>query len=186
MAIWTTLQHKSSTDTNPQHYSCPPADDCWCIWQAKAQDKLAEYSHKPALSDDVLSEITPIYENLSSENLLQQFIGGFTQNNNESPNALILSFAPKRVFSGAKTAKTASYLAGSIFNEVYESLLKMMHIMNIIIGRNAVALCTEVDDTRISIADARSFEASKEGRVERRVMRSDLEETFHEEAGMTD
>lgn len=77
------------------------------------------------------------------------------------------------MFSGAKTVEIASYLAASIFNEGYESLLKMMHIMNIIIGPNAVALCTEVDDTRISIADARSFEASKEGRVERRAMRSE-------------
>ena len=181
-AIWATLKHKSSTDTNPQHDSCPPWDDSWCTWQkAKAQGKLAEYSHKPALSDDVLSEITPIHEGLSSENLLQRCIEGFTQNNNESLNALIWSFAPKQVFSGAMTVKIASYLAESIFNEGYESLLKMMHIINIIIGPNAVALCTEVDDTRISIADARSFEASKEGRVERRVMRSDLKETFYEE-----
>ena len=131
----------------------------------------------------MLSEITPIYEDLSSKNLLQRCIGGFTQNKNESLNALIWSFAPKRVFSGAKTVKIASYLAESILDEGYESLLKMTHIMNIIIGPNAVALCTEMDDTRISIAGARSFEASKEGRVERRVMRSDLEETFYEEEG---
>ncbi|XP_011882790.1 PREDICTED: uncharacterized protein LOC105570297 [Vollenhovia emeryi] len=183
-AIWATLKHKSSTDTNPQHDSCPPGDDSWCTWQkAKAQGKLAEYSHKPALSDYVLSAITPIYEELSSENLLQRCIGGFTQNNNESLNALIWSFAPKRVFSGAKTVEIASYLGASIFNEGYASLLKMMHMMNIIIGPNAVALCTEVDDTRISIADARSFEASKEGRVERRAMRSALEEDFYEEEG---
>ena len=55
--------------------------------------------------------------------------------------------------------------------------------MNIIIRPNALASCTEVDDTRISIAGARSFEASKEGRVERRVMRSDLEETFYKAEG---
>ena len=85
-----------------------------------------------------LSEITPVYEDLSSENSLQRCIGGFTQNINESLNALIWSFAPKRVFSGAKTVKIASYLAESILNEGYESLLKMMHIMNIIIGPNAV------------------------------------------------
>ena len=70
----------------------------------------------------------------------------------------------------AKTVKIASFLAASIFNEGYESLLKMMRIMNIIIGPNAVALCTEVNDTRISIADARSLsrpqkrEESKEDR----------------------
>ena len=45
-AIWATLKHKSSTDTNPLHGSCPPEDDSWCTWQqAKAQGKLAEYSH---------------------------------------------------------------------------------------------------------------------------------------------
>ena len=104
-AIWATLKHKSSSDTNPQHDSCPPEpeDDSWCTWQkAKAQGKLAEYSHKPALSDDVLNAITSIYEDLSSDNLLQRCIGGFTQNNNESLNALIWSFAPKRIFSGAQ------------------------------------------------------------------------------------
>ena len=126
----------------------------------------------------MLSAITLIYEDRSSENLLQRCIGGFTQNNKESLNALTWSFSPKRVFSGAKTVEIASYLAGSISNEGYEILLKMMHIMNIIIRPNAITLCTEVDDTRISIADARSFEASKEERVERRVMRSNLDENL--------
>ena len=72
-AIWATLKHKSSTDTNPQHNSCPPGDDSWYTWQKEmAQGKLAEYSHKPALSDDAFSKITPIYEDRSSENLLQR------------------------------------------------------------------------------------------------------------------
>jgi len=139
----------------------------------------------------VLKAITLIYEELSSENLLQQCIGGFTQNNNESLNALIWSFAPKCVFSGTKTVEIASYLAASIFNEGYKSLLKMIHVMNITIGPNAVAICTEVDNARISIADARLFEASKEGRVERRAMRSAIEDfcekegSFYE-AGMAD
>ena len=117
-AIGATLKHKSSTDINPHHDSCPLGDDSWCTWQkAKAQGKLAKYSHKPASSDDLLSEITPVYEDLSSENLLQRCIGGFKQNNNESFNALKWSFASKRVFSGAETVRIASYLAESIFNE---------------------------------------------------------------------
>ena len=137
-AIWATLKHKSSTDTNPQHDSCPPGDDSWCTWQkAKAQGKLAKYSHKPAL---VLSEVTPVYEDLSNENLLQRCIRGFTRNNNENLNTLIWSFSPKWVFSSAKTVKIESYLAESIFNEGYKCLLKMMHIMNIIIEPNAVAI----------------------------------------------
>ena len=31
--IWATLKHRLSTDTNPQHDSCPPGDDSWCTWQ---------------------------------------------------------------------------------------------------------------------------------------------------------
>ena len=89
-ATWATLKYKSLTDTNPQHDSCPPGDDSWCTWQkAKAQGKLAQYSHEPALSDDVLSEMAAVYKDLSSENLLQRCIGGFTQNNNEHLKALI-------------------------------------------------------------------------------------------------
>jgi len=96
------------------------------------------------------------------------------------------------VFSGSKTVEIASYLAASIFNEGHKSLLKMMHVMNITIEPNAVVICTEVDNAKISIADARSFEVSKERRVERRAMRSAIEEDFCEEedsfyeAGMAD
>lgn len=54
----------------------------------------------------------------------------------------------------------------------------MMHIVNLIIGPNAVVLCT-----RISIADMRSFEASKEESVDKSTMRSDLEENFYAEEG---
>ena len=100
--------------------------------EGKGSGQTGPVSHKTALSADVLSKITPVYEDLSSENLLQRCIGGFTKNNNENLNALIWSFAPQRVFSGAKAIKIASYLAESIFNEDYESILKMMHIMNII------------------------------------------------------
>ncbi|KYN08308.1 hypothetical protein ALC62_00710 [Cyphomyrmex costatus] len=75
----------------------------------------------------------------------------------------------------------ASYIAASIFNDGYGSILKMLHVLNVIIGPNAVATCADLDETRISIADARSYEASKEGRIHRRELRSAAEEAFCEE-----
>ena len=92
---------------------------------------------------------------------------------------------------GISLKKIASYLTESIFTEGYESSKTDAHYRynN---WTNAVELWSDVDDNRISIADARSFEVSKEGRVERRVMRSNFEETFYEEevplyeAGMAD
>ncbi|XP_071569175.1 uncharacterized protein [Temnothorax nylanderi] len=97
--------------------------------------------------------------------------------------AMIWSFAPKRVFSGAKTVEVASYFAASIFNHGYESILQMMSVLNLQIGPNAVEMCDKADELRISVADKRSFETSKEGRIERRTARSALEEDFHEQEG---
>ncbi|KYN30719.1 hypothetical protein ALC56_14963, partial [Trachymyrmex septentrionalis] len=119
-----------------------------------------------------------------NDNLLTRCLGGYTQNTNESLNALIWSFAPKRTFSGPKTVEIAAYLAAIIFNEGYKSILQIMHVMNITIGQNAVDMCDAVDKLRISNCNQRCFDASKEGRIEKRTARSALEETFLETEGV--
>ncbi|XP_014485935.1 PREDICTED: uncharacterized protein LOC106750248 [Dinoponera quadriceps] len=180
--IWATLKHKASTNEKPQHEDCPQGEDSWCTWQqAKSQGNLFDYEHKPALSSDVLKAITSIYEELSNENLLTRCVGGYTQTSNESLNSMIWSLAPKQIFSGVKTIDIASYCAASIFSEGYFSILKMMDVMNIKIGPNAFNLCNTVDERRISQANERLFDASKEGRMEGRNARSALEEDFFEE-----
>ncbi|KMQ83416.1 hypothetical protein RF55_20114 [Lasius niger] len=90
-AIWATFYHYSSTDTHPQHSKCPSGSNSWCSWQrASTSDELASFKHDyKALPKDVLDAIKPIYEDLSSDNLLERCVGGFTQNNNESFNQLI-------------------------------------------------------------------------------------------------
>ncbi|XP_077272298.1 uncharacterized protein LOC143902920 [Temnothorax americanus] len=93
-------------------------------------------------------------------------------------------FAPKRVFSGAKTVEVASYFAASIFNHGYESILQMMDVLNLQIGPNAVEMCDKADELRIAIADKRSFETSKQERINRRIAQSALEENFYEVEGL--
>lgn len=118
-AIWATIKHKSSTDEEPHHKDCPSGLDSWCTYQvAKATNSLEKYIHKPPLHADVLTAITPIYEELSKNDLLERCLGGFTQNQNESFNNLTWSFAPKVTFTGITTVEIAAYLASSIFNNV--------------------------------------------------------------------
>ena len=70
-AIFATFYHKCSTDDNPQHDNCPPGPDSWCSWkQAKALNKLDKYTHAPALCTEVQDMLRPIYEDLSSDDLL--------------------------------------------------------------------------------------------------------------------
>lgn len=93
--IWATYFHKSSTDEKPQHMNCPPGPSSWCKWQkAAAEGTLDDFHHQdPPLADNVLKVIKPIYDSLSDESLLLRCLGSETQNNNESLNSLIWTFA---------------------------------------------------------------------------------------------
>jgi len=46
-------------------------------------------------------------------------------------------------------------------------MLLMMHVLNLTIGPNAVAICEQLDDERASQSEARTFATSKENRIER-------------------
>ncbi|XP_076666346.1 uncharacterized protein LOC143367955 [Andrena cerasifolii] len=125
--IWATFYHKISTDNKPQHQNCPAGNGSWCSWQkAKAENKLHEYRHNPALTREVIEAICPIYEELSSDNLLEPCLDGFTQNSNASLNALFWKIAPKTIFSGATIIEIAA-----IFNDGHKSLLQILDSMNI-------------------------------------------------------
>ncbi|KZC13882.1 hypothetical protein WN55_06207 [Dufourea novaeangliae] len=163
--IWATFHHKISTDENPQHDNCPTGKDSWCSWQkAKAHETLENYKHKNPIPKDVQKAIIPIYEKLSSDDLLKRCLGGFTQNNNENVNALIWSMAPKVTSSGAKIVEIATYIALSIFNDGYDNVLLMMQIMNLKIGLNAHQACQNFDTQRITAAKLRAQQTTKEAR----------------------
>ncbi|XP_026828856.1 uncharacterized protein LOC113562728, partial [Ooceraea biroi] len=118
-AIWATYYHKSSSDNKPQHQNCPPGEESWCKWsKAEAEGTLASFHHaNPPLTDQVLEIIKPIYEDLSSDELLERCLGAETQNNNESLNSLIWTFAPKHLHVGVKVVEIATFLAVIIFNK---------------------------------------------------------------------
>lgn len=127
--IWATLYHKISTDTAPQHDRCPVGDNSWCSWQqAKARNKLHDYKHKPALSDEVFTAVKPIYEELSRDELLSRCLGGFTQNSNESFNAVLWALAPKTFHSSKGIVDIAANIAVCSFNDGLHSIMEIMQV----------------------------------------------------------
>ncbi|CAD6218422.1 GSCOCG00011449001-RA-CDS [Cotesia congregata] len=133
-----------------------------------------------------------IYENLSSEELLTRCLGSETQNNNESLNSLIWTFAPKHIHSGPKIIEIATFLAVCIFNEGFIPILKMMTLMGMKIGPEAHSFAVRRDNARIERSEIRTSNASKEARTARLEERN-AENSFFEvekglmyEAGMAD
>ncbi|XP_018351128.1 PREDICTED: uncharacterized protein LOC108753535, partial [Trachymyrmex septentrionalis] len=125
-AIWATFYHYSSTNDKPQHEFCPEGAESWCKWQkAKAAGTLRDFTHDYlALPTDVLNAIRPIYNDLSTDKLLECCVGGYTQNNNENYNQLIWKIAPKTEHSGANIVEIAALLASCMFNNGMSSLLQ--------------------------------------------------------------
>jgi len=121
-----------------------------------------------ALPTDVLNAIRPIYNDLSTDKLLECCVGGYTQNNNENYNQLIWKIAPKTEHSGANIVEIAALLASCMFNNGMSSLLQVMHTMGISVGRNAHVYAASEDDRRIALAETRAQESSKEARLRRR------------------
>lgn len=116
----------------------------------------------------MIKAIRPIYQQLSSDNLLERCVGGFTQNANESMNNLIWRIAPKVQHSGAHIVQIASNIAACTFNEGAVAYLLIMHALQINIGRNCAIYCEYQDRRRIDSAEVQAQEATREGRIARR------------------
>lgn len=176
-AIWATYYHKISTDEKPQHDKCPSGEDSWCSYQkAKASATLDSYKHNNPIPETVQDAIKPVYDRLTDVNLLERCLEGYTQNNNESLNAVIWSMAPKVHYSGAKVVEIASYIAASIFNDGYTSILYMMQLLNLVIGPSALQCTEKLDSQRISIANKRAQEETKEARILKRAAQKETED----------
>ncbi|GIX99045.1 hypothetical protein CDAR_519051 [Caerostris darwini] len=104
------------------------------------------------------------------------------QNNNESLNSLIWTFAPKHIHAGPKTIEIATF-AVSIFNEGLIPILKILDVMGITIGPEANAFAARRDEARIERSGTRTSEASKEGRTARLHQRTSENEHFEVEEG---
>ncbi|XP_039304885.1 uncharacterized protein LOC120359029 [Solenopsis invicta] len=183
--VWATFYHKMSTNETPQHERCPSGPNSWCKWrQAEAAGTLQSYNHPPPLDSKVQELIQPIYEDLSSQDLLNRCCGGFTQNNNECFNKTIWQFAPKHVFCASNIITIAAYLATCIFNEGFQPILKIMSIMGITIGPNAHNFACTRDQQRITDAERRSTYQSVEERTARKNERLQDQINFEEAEGL--
>lgn len=171
--IQATYFHKISTDDKPRHEYCSSS---WCWWKKREEERELygdpeyekELEHDPPLHKDVAEKIWPIYEELSRDDLLQRCLGGYTQNANESLNALIWKFAPKHLHSGFETVEIASNLAGCIFNEGYLGILWIMQHLGIEIGERSFEYAMYVNKRRDKKKEKRRSESTHDARKARK------------------
>ena len=83
------LRHRVSNDEMHNHTLCPEGRDSWCGFQRNLSASSESYHHKIPLAKAVALKIKPIFDRLSSHNLLQRCVDGYTQNAAESFNSVL-------------------------------------------------------------------------------------------------
>lgn len=120
--------------------------------------------------EQVINLIKPVYETLESDDLLKRWLGGNTQNNNESFNHCVWNLAPK--FTGKNVLEIATYTAACIFNEGFLLVLKIMEVIGVTIGQTARDYADTVDNARILRAEKTVEANCKEARTSRRALKT--------------
>ncbi|KYN15053.1 hypothetical protein ALC57_12742 [Trachymyrmex cornetzi] len=150
--------------------------DSWCSWQRDKTSGLpSSFTHKPPMHEDVFKAIKPIYEELSSDDLLSRCLGGYTQNTNESFNSVVWSIAPKAVLSGKTVLDIATDIAIITFNDGLSSLFPIYNALGLTVGRNLYDFCLESDENRIKAAEHSLSDIAKEARRSITSTRKELE-----------
>jgi hypothetical protein len=70
----------------------------------------------PEVPPIVIQATKNVFEELANEELLKRCLGGYTQNPNESLNAVIWKLCPKTGFRGRNNLEAATYIAVLLFN----------------------------------------------------------------------
>ncbi|XP_036141672.1 uncharacterized protein LOC118645176 [Monomorium pharaonis] len=141
-----------------------------------AANTLEEYHHKLFLSQDVFKTMKPIYEDLSSDDLLTRCIGDHTQNNNESFNSTVWAMAPRTTSSGKTILDIVTHIAVCVYNDRMTPIMEIMQTLGIKIGTNCYNFCTEADERRVSLAETLLSDAAKSARQSAKATRKEEEQ----------
>ncbi|ELU04515.1 hypothetical protein CAPTEDRAFT_218535 [Capitella teleta] len=151
-AVWAIWHHRGD-----RHQDCGE----WC--PAKQGKPV-----KNCLPEYVLTAIKPVFEALSSDELLNKCLHGGSQNTNESFHNLIWERCPKTTFVGRRRLELATYEAAIVYNGGETARLKVVHALGFKPGDHAYQGATVLDRKRMK----GSFAAGDLVHIERRHQRA--------------
>lgn len=161
-AILATLYHT----TGKSHDYCPV--DEWCYVH---NSTMKEPKYKTDLPANYFDLLKPIYEDLSTDELLTRCSSVSTQNANESVNAEIWRRSPKVGWCSRKSVYVGTCMAIIGFNAGAKEVCSIQRHFGLRIGKNTAIHAGKKDSRRIQGAERRSI--ANKGNSERRLTGED-------------
>jgi hypothetical protein len=170
-AVWAVLIHSSDiANEEDRHKFCPRATDSWCMWWS---DKLTpgqnKYKKKLSLPIPIKTLLVPIFRGLSDDKLLNKCLHMYTQNDNESINAVIWKKCPKDIFVSKQILELAVASAVIEFNGGSISLQGVYKDLGLNFGVYVRSGLYNKDSARI---DQSARKSSENGLARRKKLRS--------------
>jgi len=158
-AIWAIWKHRGKIH-----------DDCgsWCPAQQGDLDKANEHS----FPNFVLQIIKPVFEELSSDKLLDKCLHGGTQNVNESFHSMIWQRCPKTIFVGRRRLELAVYDAAIVMNDGEKGRLNVFSQLGLNVGDHMINAFERFDSARKKGYRRQATETAKRGRKQRKLSRA--------------
>lgn len=179
--VYAVLYHNSNiADLITRHQFCPRDVNSWCLWQSDQITGKSTYKPKLSLPLALKTELTGIFRDLSSEELLSKCTHGKTQNNNESLNGVIWKKCPKSVYVSKKILELGVYSAIIEFNDGSCGLKPVFDLLgfnNLCFLQNRLA---KRDTSRINAMKRKSSEAGISQRKHLRAVRKGFIDTEKE------
>ena len=174
-----------ASDLDTRHQMCPSTKNSWCKYQADKLNGTNTYKEKPGLPSVIKDTIRPVFVSLIDDNLLQKYLYGKTQNNNESLNGLIWKRCPKDVFVGRVTLELGVASAVIAFNDGLSGIIEVFNKLNIKPRTFCEKYCGIKDEKRITQMDRKSSNSVKQRRKKLRAHRKGFPDKCVENEGVS-
>ena len=174
-----------ASDLDTRYQMCPSTKDSWCKYQADKLNGTNTYKEKPGLPSVIKDTIRPVFVSLIDDNLLQKYLHGKTQNNNESLNGLIWKRSPKDVFVGRVTLELGVASAVIAFNDGLSGIIEVFNKLNIKPRTFCEKYCGIKDEKRITQMDRKSSNSVKQRRKKLRAHRKGFQDKCVENEGVS-
>ena len=148
-AIRATLFHVASSKDDNSHSQCPIGASSWCKFNRDIFTGETTHKHGSSLPVGTRKVLIPIYNELSSNELLQKCLHGKTQNQNESFNAMIWERLPKTKYNSLIQLELATFDAVAHFNIGHKATVLIYEKLNMIPGKYTLSGCTDLNRKRI-------------------------------------
>ena len=119
-----------------QHSFCTDGKDSWCNFKKDLFYTTSTYDRSKCLPLVFRGELKPIFEWLSSPELLNSCKKGLAQNQNESLNNVLWAKCSKRVFIGKDQFTVAVCEAITAFSDGARSMKTLFQKLNLSCGHN--------------------------------------------------